>query len=193
MPIPIPLSTPLPVAIHSQACKQSHQSPSHHPILPSPIPSTPLPSPPPSPPLPTSPISSHPPVALLVVGQQFVDDALYPYEPARYSAVDERGLRAPAEGVAVLDLALVNKTALLLQMFHDGLICILGREEGEGRGGTGRRGRHGWEEGCVHIRVYVRTSANSQFNLHNTTHNTAQHTTHHNTQHLHIAASTRCY
>ena len=94
--------------------------------------------------LPTPPISSHPPVALLVVGQQFVDDALHPYEPARHSAVDERGLRAPAEGVAVLDLALVNKAALLLQMFHDVLICILGRGEWKGRGG--REGGSGTRE-----------------------------------------------
>ena len=83
----------------------------------------------------------------------------------------------------MLDLALVDKTALLLQMFHDVLICILGRGEWEGRGGRGRRCRHGWEEGCMHIHVYVRTSANSQFNLHNRTQHNTQHTKQHTTQH----------
>ena len=166
--------TPLPVATHScthlknqsQTSKHRHQSPH--------ISSHPLPSPP------------HPPVALLVVGQQFVNDALHPYEPARHSAVDERGLRAPTEGVAVLNLALVDKTALLLQMFHDVLICILGRG-GVGVEGRGGEGRVAWEgevdigcgEGCMHIRTYIlHASAHSQFHLHNTTqHNTTQHNT----------------
>ena len=148
----------------SQTSKQRHQSPH--------ISSHPLPSPP------------HPPVALLVVGQQFVDNALHPYEPARHSAVDERGLRAPTEGVAVLNLALVDKTALLLQMFHDVLICILGRG-GVGRGGREGEGRVAWERevdiGCggMHAHTYVHTYI-CPFTIQPTQHNTTQHNT---TQH----------
>ena len=47
------------------------------------------------------------------------------HEPAGYGAVDERGLRPPAEGVGVLDGAGGHQAAGRLQVLYDVLIRVL--------------------------------------------------------------------
>lgn len=46
-------------------------------------------------------------------------------EPAIKSTVDERGLTTPAEGIAMLNCTVCEKTALCLQVLDDGLVSLL--------------------------------------------------------------------
>mmetsp|Transcript_41508 Transcript_41508/g.130922 ORF Transcript_41508/g.130922 Transcript_41508/m.130922 type:complete len:397 (-) Transcript_41508:157-1347(-) len=65
------------------------------------------------------------PVRLLVVGDQLLLDGLDRHEGARDGAVDERRVRAPAEGVRVVDDVHLDDAPLRLEVGNDVLVRLL--------------------------------------------------------------------
>lgn len=65
------------------------------------------------------------PVTLFVVLNKAVAESLHGNEPTWHSLVDERGIRAPAERIAVNNGRALQQAAISLHLLNDSFIGIL--------------------------------------------------------------------